>query len=84
MYKTLFQNVINVLPIIYENKNKMPRKNKNAWFIYKKLQVRSVRYKLFGNNFWWSCLECSDKMGLTIRMRMSSNVNHRETIYFKF
>ena len=42
----------------------------SAWFICKRLQVILTIYKLFGYNFWWNCLQFSNKMGLTIRMRM--------------
>ena len=82
IYETLYQNVINILPIIYQNITKMPEKNRSVWFIYKKLQVISTIYKLFGYNFWWNCLEFTDKMGLTIQMRMFNNVK-RNAIYLK-
>ena len=30
MYETLFENVITILPITYQNKTKMPGKNRNC------------------------------------------------------
>ena len=36
LYETLFQNVIKILPITYQNKTKMPEKIGSAWFDYKK------------------------------------------------
>ena len=47
MYKTLFENVITILPITYQNKTKMTGKIGSTWFIYKKFQVISTIYKLF-------------------------------------
>ena len=48
----------------------MPKKIGSAWFIYKKLQVTSTTIKLLGYKFWWNCSEFSNKMSLTIRMRI--------------
>ena len=39
-------------------------------------------YKLFEYNFWWKCLEFSDKMDPTIQMTIFAK--HRNTIRFKF
>ena len=33
MYETSFQNVVKVLPTIYKNKLKMPRKNRKRLFL---------------------------------------------------
>ena len=47
IYKALFENVATILPIIYQNKTKMPgKKLGNAWFSYK-WQVLSTIYKVF-------------------------------------
>lgn len=43
-----------------------------AWFIYKKLQVQSTIHELFGYNFLWNFLGFSNKLGLTIQMRIFS------------
>ena len=52
IYQILFQNVITIFPITYQNKPKMPGKIGSAWFLYKKWQVISTIYKLFEYHFW--------------------------------
>ena len=47
----------------------------STWFSCKKWQVTSTIYKLFEYKFWWNCLEFSDKMNLTIQMKIFNNVN---------
>ena len=47
--------------------------NGSAWFIYKKWQVISTIYKLSEYNFWWNRLEFSNKMHLTIQMKIFNN-----------
>ena len=58
----------------------MSEKIGSAWFIYKKWQFTSTIYKLVEYNFWWNYLESSDKMGLTIRMRIFNKVKYRHAI----
>ena len=77
----MFQNVIKILPTIYQNKSKMSQKIGSALFIYKKWEVLSTICKLFEYNFWYNCLEFSDKMDLTIQMATLNNVN---IVYLKF
>ena len=40
--ETLFQNIMKILPIIYQSTNKMPEKIVSAWFIFKKLQLHHL------------------------------------------
>ena len=62
----------------------------NAWLICKNLYQLytyifiSTIYKSFGYNFWWNCLEFSDKMTLIIPKKMFNSVKHRDVIYLKF
>ena len=42
--------------------------------VYLKTHFISIMYKLFSYNFWWNCIEFSDKMCLTIQMKMFNNV----------
>ena len=44
IFETLFQNVIAILPINYQNKTKVPGENKICLVIYKKRQTISTIY----------------------------------------
>ena len=39
VHETLFENVITILPITYQNKTKMQGKYRSAWFVYKKCRL---------------------------------------------
>ena len=56
----------------------------NVWFIYKKWQVISTIQKQFEYNFWWNCLEVSDKMDLTIQIKIFSNVKQYQRICLNY
>ena len=64
-------------------KLKCLQKIESAWFIYKKIKVISIIQKLIEYNFYWNCLEFSDKMDLTIQTRIF-NVKHSNAICLKF
>ena len=64
--------------LTYQNKTKVPEKNKKRLVAYKKRQIISAIYKLFQYNFWWKCLEFINQMYLTIQMRISSSVKHND------
>ena len=68
----------------FESKSEMPGKIRSVKSIYKKQKVTSTTYKLSEYNFWWKCLEFSDKMNQTIQMDVFGIVKHCHSLYFKF
>ena len=71
IYETLFQNTVKTLPIIYQNKTKLPgKKNMKCLVHLQKLEIISTICKLFEYNFWWNGLDLSNKMGLVIRIKI--------------
>ena len=76
IYETLHQDVIKILPTIYQSK-KCLEKIGSVWFIYNKRKVISTIYKSSQYNFWWNCLGFSDKVDLTIRIAIFDNIKHR-------
>ena len=84
MYKTLFQNVINfLLKFSTKIKLKLLGKNGKCLVYFSEVSNFSTIYKLFEYNFWWSRLEISDKMNLTIHMIIFNNLKYRDAICLK-
>ena len=54
LHETLFENVITVLPITYQNKTKMPGNIGSVRFIYENWQVISAIYQLPQYDVWWN------------------------------
>ena len=80
IYETLIKTFITILLITCKSKTKIG----SARFICKKWQVISTIYNVFDYNFWWKCSEFSDKINLTIQMKIFKNVKHRHVVCVTF
>lgn len=83
LYETLFQIVIKLLLIIYQNIIKMPWKNRKC-LVYS-YEVTSYINHMQG--IWVSLsmelFIVTDNIGLTIRMKIFNNVKHHDTVCLK-
>ena len=68
VYKTLFENVITILPISHQNKSKMPGKYRKCLVFIEIGKLSKLYTTYLSIIFRWSCLKIRDKINLNIQM----------------